>query len=316
MLSESTVENCPTQCRQPFIVAALDIGSNSFHLVIARQVDGDFQFLERNKQQIQLAAGLNSKNTINSKTIDRAMACLEEFSKLIRHYQPTQIRAVATHSLRVANNAEEFLLRAQQHFPASIEIISGTQEAQLIYEGVAHLSDIHDQLLVMDIGGGSTEFVIGSDFHAKQLRSCPVGCINLTRQFFPDGTLSRKRFDNLINAAQQQLTPFSEQYIKLGWTQCLGSSGSIRMIDRILKKEGYRKRTITLEHLLTIADHILAFDKLNDIKLPGLWPQRKTILAAAVGILIAAFRSLRIEQMNYTRGALREGLLYSLINNH
>lgn len=313
MLSESTSENFPAQFNRSSIIAALDIGSNSFHLVIARQANGNFQFLERAKQQIQLAAGLDQGNNLNAETIDRAMICLTEFSKLIHQYQPAQIKAVATHTLRIANNAETFLGRAKECFPTPIKIISGHEEAQLIYQGVAHLSNIQDRLLVIDIGGGSTEFVIGSDFHAQLMHSTPVGCINLTQQFFPDSKLNRERLFNLVDAVEHQLAPFCEQYVQSGWTQCLGASGSIRVIDRILKEDGYRKRTITFEHLDNICDQILAFDRLQDIKLPGLLPERAAILPAAVGILMAAFKSFGIEQMNYTRGALREGLLYSLI---
>lgn len=308
-----TAENLPDKTREHAVIAALDIGSNSFHLVIARDVGADFQFLERDKQQIQLAAGLNSDNELTPDTIKRAMGCLDQFNRLIDLYQPTEIRAVATHTLRIASNAEAFIKKASKHFPAPIEVISGTEEARLIYQGVSHLSQVRDSVLVIDIGGGSTEFIIGDNFTERQLRSCPVGCVNLTKEFFGGGKLNKRRLVKLVQAVEKKLKPFRGKYIKLGWEQCLGSSGSIKMIDRMLKEQGYCKRTITLEHLLAMVEQILDFDRLEDICLPGLLPERAMILPAAIGILIAVFKSFGIEEMSYSRGALREGLLYSMI---
>lgn len=296
------------------VIAALDIGSNSFHLVIARHVGTAFQFLERDKQQIQLAAGLSDDNELTPATIKRAMGCLDRFSRLIDRYKPTRIRAVSTHTLRVANNAGAFVRRAREHFPAPIEIISGKEEARLIYQGVSQLSQIRDSVLVIDIGGGSTEFIVGDNFTERQSLSCPVGCVNLTQEFFPEGKLDKRRFAQLVQAVENKLSPYREQFVNSGWERCLGSSGSLRMIDRILREQGIGKPTVTFEFLLKMVDRILMFDHLDDIRLPGLLPERTRIFPAAVGLLVAAFKCFGIEEISYTRGALREGLLFSMIN--
>lgn len=315
-LSDFAPANAPEQNTEQPVIAALDIGSNSFHLVVARYVEGDFQFLEREKQQIRLAAGLDQHSRLSEAAIERAMVCLEQMSQLVQKHQPVRIRAVATHTLRVAKNAEQFLQLAKKRFPVPIEVVSGIQEAKLIYQGVSHLSDVRSPALVIDIGGGSTEFIIGANFQERQLRSCPIGCINLTKEFFANGKINKRRMIKLVEKAEHLIAPFRERYTKLGWEQCLGSSGSIKMIDRILKEEGYRKRTITLEHLLTIGEQLLAFDRLDEIRLPGLFADRAAILPAALGILIAAFKSLGIDQMTFSRGALREGLLYTMAHQH
>lgn len=312
--TESHLSSAPCGTLHASTLAALDIGSNSFHLVIARRVNTDFQFLEREKVQIQLAAGLNHKNELEATTVDQAMKCLNRFSEVIKRYQPDATRAVATHTLRIASNSKQFIKAAQNHFPVPIEIVSGTEEARLIYQGVAHLSNIREQTLVIDIGGGSTEFIIGADFKELKLRSCTFGCINLTREFFPDGVITKKHYRRLIDKVYDEVDTFRASYLQTGWRHCLGSSGSIRMIDRILKERGYRKRTITLDHLIDMKNELLSFETLDQISMPGLTEDRTAILPAAVGILIAVFKSLGIEHMSYCKGALREGLLYSMIN--
>lgn len=296
------------------VIAALDIGSNSFHLVVARLEGEDIHFLERDKQQIQLAAGLGDDNELTPATIGRAMRCLDRFSRLIDRYQPARIRAVSTHTLRIANNAAAFVEQAREHFPAPIEIISGNEEARLIYQGVSQLSQIRDSVLVIDIGGGSTEFIIGDNFTERQLLSCPVGCVNLTQEFFPDGKFDKRQFAQLVQAVENRLNPYRERFVQTGWERCLGSSGSLRMIDRIVKEQGVNTSTVTLEFLLKTVDQILMFDHLDDIRLPGLIPERTQIFPAAVGLLVAAFKCFGIEEISYTRGALREGLLFSMIN--
>jgi len=314
--SDFAPASAPHQYGEQPVVAALDIGSNSFHLVIARYVDGDFQFLERQKQQVRLADGLDSHGCLSGAAIKRAMACLDQMAEQVSAYQPAQVRAVATHTLRTASNAEQFLQLAVAHFPVPIEVISGIQEAKLIYQGVAHLSNIRRPALVIDIGGGSTEFIIGADFQERQLRSCPVGCINLTKRFFSNGKIDPSRMIQLVETTQQLIAPFRDKYINMGWQHCLGSSGSIKVIDKMLKAQGYRKRIITLEHLLATGEQLMSFTSLDQIQMPGLDAERATILPAALGILIAAFKSLGIEQMTYSRGALREGLLYSVAQQH
>ena len=218
---------------------------------------------------------------------------------------------VATHTLRIATNAQTFIDRAAAHFPAPIEIITGTQEARYIYQGVSHISDIRQPLLVIDIGGGSTEFIVGKDFKEEVIRSRPLGCVNMTQKFFPDRRLTHLGFTRLMNHAAADFATFKDEFIKRGWTLCMGSSGSIKAIDYILKEDGYQKRSITLEHLLALRDRAFEFETIDEIDLPGLPDKRGPILPAAIAILLGAFKTLGIERMEYSRGALREGLLYS-----
>lgn len=295
------------------VVAALDIGSNSFHMVIARRVGKDFQILQRLKEQVQLAAGLDENLVLDRFATKRAMHCLDRFSAQLTNIPKENIRAVATHTLRVAQNAATFREAANRHFPVPIRVVSGTEEARLIYRGVSHISDIKHQVLIMDIGGGSTEFIIGANFTEQSLRSTPMGCVNLNRNYLGDGKLSGKRFNRMVAHAEQEIQPFRKAYLKAGWDLCLGSSGSIKAVARILKAEGYHKCSITLDHLLDIRHRILQFGCVSDITIAGLPPSRSAILPPAVAILIAAFKKLEIDRMEYSRGALREGLLYDMI---
>ena len=312
-LKDPSAESLPINSEENPVLAALDIGSNSFHIVVARRVGTDFQILERLKEQVQLAAGLDKDLVLDDAATKRAIKCLDNFSGLLKDIPPENIRAVATHTLRVAQNADGFLAKAAKHFPVPIQVISGTEEARLIYKGVSHISDIKRQMLVMDIGGGSTEFVIGSEFKEKRLCSQPIGCVNLTKTCLGDGKISNSRFIQMVERSEKEIEKFRKAYLKTGWELCLGSSGSIKTVSRILKAEGYNKRSITIDHLFNIRERLLDFKCLEDVGIEGVVPARARILPAAVAILIAAFKLLEIERMEYSRGALREGLLYDMI---
>ena len=312
-LKEQNTEQPSSTTEANPLFAALDIGSNSFHMVVARRVGNDFQILESLKQQVQLAAGLDAKFLLDKASIKRAISCLNEFRQYLAGVPEKNVRAVATHTLRVSQNTEQFIAQAAEAFPAPINVISGIEEARLIYKGVAHISDLPQQILVVDIGGGSTEFIIGSDFAERRLRSQPIGCVNLTKTFMADGKLTNSRFLKMVDFAEKGIEKFRSEYLRTGWELCVGSSGSIKTVSRILKAEGYHKRSITIDHLLNIRQRILEFEELADIEIEGLNPSRATILPAAVAILIAAFKLLEIERMEYSRGALREGLLYDMI---
>ena len=191
---------------------------------------------------------------LSEAAIARGLTCLDDFSRYLMGVPCENIHAVATHTLRIAVNADTFIDRATTRFPAPIEIITGTQEARYIYQGVSHISDIRQPLLVIDIGGGSTEFILGRDFKESIIRSRPLGCVNMSKQFFPDGRLTHRGFTRLMDHAAADFATFKDEFIKRGWTLCMGSSGSIKAIDCILKEDGYQKRSITLEHLLTLRE--------------------------------------------------------------
>ena len=297
----------------PFF-AVLDVGSNSFHMVIAKRIGENFQIVKKSKHQVQLAAGLDAELNLDQAAFTRAYQCLDDFSGHLEGIIPENIKAVGTHALRVANNTHEFLKGALDHFPVPIRVISGLEEAHLIYQGVVNFSEIYHQVLVIDIGGGSTEFAIGKGRLEQQVHSVQVGCVNLTKKHFADGEISSARFIEIEQEVTQAIEPFRNACLKTGWELCLGSSGSVKSIMRILKKGGFQKRGITLEHLLKIKEQILAFNLLSDIKLPGLQENRAEILPAATAMLIAIFRSLNIECIDYSPGTLKEGLLYDTVH--
>ena len=191
-----------------------------------------------------------------------------------------------------------------------IEIISGQEEARLIYQGVAHTQHIEGQVLVVDIGGGSTELIIGEGFDHKALTSRKMGCVSLTQRFFANGKLNEKAFHCAVLETQHQLAPIINQYRKLGWQSCLGSSGSIRAVRDVLQGEGWIDGAITLAGLERLKQEMLDHKRVDQLKLAGLTEERKGVFAAAVTILLGLFTSLPIERMEYSDGALREGLLY------
>lgn len=191
-----------------------------------------------------------------------------------------------------------------------IEIISGQEEARLIYQGVAHTQHIEGQVLVVDIGGGSTELIIGEGFEHKALTSRKMGCVSFTQSFFGNGKLGEKAFNAAVLEAQHQLAPIINQYRKLGWQSCLGSSGSIRTVRDVLQGEEWTDGAITLAGLERLKEEMLKHKRVDQLKLAGLTEERQGVFAAAVAILLGLFTSLPIERMEYSDGALREGLLY------
>ena len=191
------------ESRETNKVAALDIGSNSFHLVVARIVAGSVQILHRVKQKVRLAEGLDENNVLSEEAMERGLNMLRVIAESLRGFEPDSVRIVATHTLRKAVNARDFINQAKEILPYPVEVISGVEEARLIYSGVAHTNHADGQQLVVDIGGGSTEFVIGKGFKPLLCRSLQMGCVSYTQRFFPDGELKGKSFDRAITAAAQ-----------------------------------------------------------------------------------------------------------------
>ncbi|MEN9583931.1 MAG: exopolyphosphatase, partial [Pseudomonadota bacterium] len=238
------------------------------------------------------------------------LTCLSLFAERLTNIKPDQIRIAGTYTLRRASNAREFVSEAAKVLNHPIEIISGQEEARLIYQGVAHTQHIEGQVLVVDIGGGSTELIIGEGFDHKALTSRKMGCVSLTQRFFANGKLSEKAFHGAVLETQHQLAPIINQYRKLGWQSCLGSSGSIRAVRDVLQGEGWTDGAITLAGLERLKQEMLDHKRVDQLKLAGLTEERKGVFAAAVTILLGLFTSLPIERMEYSDGALREGLLY------
>ncbi|OUR61672.1 hypothetical protein A9Q74_08250 [Colwellia sp. 39_35_sub15_T18] len=292
-------------------LVAVDLGSNSFHIIIAREQDGCLQTMYRHKCAVELAAGLDQQNRLSDHAIDKAMACLREFNLSLRQLPSSAIRIVATHALRKAKNIDEFIQRAKQVLPYPIDVISGELEAELIYQGVAHIQALNKQTLIIDIGGGSTELVIGSGFTSNITDSLEMGCISFQRKFFLCGEITH----NKISAAQQyaltQLSTISDKYQQHNWQATLGTSGSIKVISRVML-ELYGDDEISTNRLNALIEKLVSWQHCDNIPLRSIEPKRRPLLAGSVAILSSCFQCLSLTQMNFSAGGVREGVLYQL----
>ncbi|MCW9053964.1 MAG: exopolyphosphatase [Motiliproteus sp.] len=294
-------------------LAAIDLGSNSFHLTIAREVHGELQLIDRIGDKVQLASGLGKGRILSDEAIQRGLECLELFAQRIDGIPQQAIRVVGTNTLRAAKNRQTFIDQAEQILGVPVEVISGREEARLIYLGVAHsFSDDEERRLVIDIGGGSTEFIIGKQFTPLELESLHMGCVSFTGRFFEDGKLKRRSFQRATNAAHLELLNIRRHYRKLGWAEVVGASGTIKATYRLLNGEEGSK-PITLKSLRELRDKLIEFGTISEINLEGIKANRAQVMPGGVAILMAIFEALEIDSMSYSDGALREGLLYDHI---
>ena len=297
---------------KPQEIAAIDLGSNSFHMVIARIVNGALQVLGRLKQRVHLADGLDSNNMLSEEAMERGIACLALFAERLQGFPEENVCIVGTHSLRQAANAEEFLKRAAKVIPYPIEIISGHEEARLIFMGVAHTQPEKGRKLVIDIGGGSTEMVIGEDFDPLLVESRRMGCVSFARQFFPNGEISKDNFQRARLAAAQKLENMAWQYRIQGWQSALGASGSIKAAHEVLIALGEKDGLITPERLELLRNEVLKYKRFSELALPGLSEDRQAVFVPGLSILCGVFDALAIKQLRLSDGALREGVLYEM----
>ena len=295
------------------LVAAIDLGSNSFHMIVARMDQGEIRPVERLGEKVQLAAGLGDHDELTQEAMERGLNCLGQFAQYLTGNKFKSVRIVGTNALRKARNSDLFVSQAESILGYPIEIIAGREEARLIYLGVAHTqSDDQEGRLVVDIGGGSTELVIGERFEPRLLESLHMGCVVFTDRFFANGELSVQRFQSAYYAARLELLNIEKEYQNLGWVDAVGSSGSIRAVSIILQAmdEG---EVITRDNLEMLKAKVLRFGNINRVSFPGLKSDRKTIFPAGLAILLAAFDALKIQQMHFSEGALREGVLYDML---
>jgi len=295
-------------------LAALDLGSNSFHLLVAQESNERLQVVDRIKEMVRLADGLESDRTLNASVVERALDCLERFSQRLRGLAPEDIRVVGTNTLRRAVDAEVFLKEAERILGTKVEIISGREEARLIYLGVAHaLADTADRRLVVDIGGGSTELILGRQFSAEVMESLYMGCVIVTKQCFADGKLRASNFKAAVNLAKQELEPLKETFREGGWDTAIGASGTILAVHDILSQMRPADTAITLAGLKAIKAALIDTGQIDKINLPGLPGERAPVFAGGLAIVCGIFESLGIEEMHASSGALREGLIYDLL---
>lgn len=296
------------------LVAAVDLGSNSFHLMVAEVRGHDLRIIDRMREMLRFGSSLDARGNITPEAARQALACLSRFGQRLHALNAQQVRAVGTNTLRRAKNAQPFLRRAETVLGHSIEVISGTEEARLIYQGVSStLADSSEQRLVTDIGGGSTELIIGTGTRPRLLESLHMGCVSMTDTHLFGKTLTRRRFDDAILAARQQLEPVQAVLRKEGWQRAIGSSGTIRAIQGVIRESGWAQDDITLEHLHRLADKLIKQRDARRPVLPGLITERAPVFAGGVAILTAVFEALEIARMEVSSGALREGVLQDLL---
>lgn len=298
-------------------LAAVDLGSNSFHLQVARVVGKQLYPLDSLKEMVRLAAGLAHDRKLDEACQLRALDCLKRFSERLRGFPTHAVRVVGTNSLRVAKNAAEFLVRAEAVLGFPIEIIGGHEEARLIYLGVAHSLPASDNnRLIIDIGGGSTEFIIGTRLEPNKLESLYMGCVSHSLRFFPDGKISKGIMKRAELAAQTEIQSITTEFSADQWQEVYGSSGTARALDRILRLNNFNsdeREGITLAGLEAFREYLLKVGDIRKIAIAGLHPDRAPVIAGGFAIMFAAFKELGIPRMLLATGALRQGVLYDML---
>jgi exopolyphosphatase/guanosine-5'-triphosphate,3'-diphosphate pyrophosphatase len=298
----------------PDVLAAVDLGSNSFHMVVARYSHGQLVILDRLREMVRLAAGLGDSGRLDDAATERALRCLERFGQRLRAMRADSVRVVGTNALRRARRKRWFLERARAALGHPIEIISGLEEARLIYSGVVHTSPSSpDKRLVVDIGGGSTEIVIGEGFEPLLLESLSVGCVGLTSLCFDDGKITERRFERARTSVRLELEPILEAYKKLGWLQAFGSSGTVRVIADVVRRLNPDSPRITLDNLRSLAERVIAAGHVDELDLPDVDAERAPVFPAGLAILLEVVENLAIDRVRVAEGAMREGLLYDLM---
>lgn len=290
-------------------IAAIDLGSNSFHMLLAESSDHGLKVFHREKRQVALAKGLQEDNTLTDASIELALQTLQMFSDILKQFQPDQVRIVGTYTFRTARNIKTLINQAKVFLPYPIEIMSGIEEARLIFQGVSHNNVLNHNHLIVDIGGGSTEMIIGKDHTPLQLHSCNVGCVSLSDHYFNDGEITETAFKQAIIFAEQQLDPIKRRYRKTGWQTALGTSGTIKALSGFVSTNVDPNGVITLELLYRIKEQLLSAVNIDNIDLPGVNEDRYGVICGGLATLIAVFETMKIDAMVYCDHALREGLV-------
>ncbi|AXY57743.1 exopolyphosphatase [Acinetobacter chinensis] len=297
------------------LLAAIDMGSNSFHLAIARVDHGEVKKVASMSEKVQLAAGLDENKNLTEAAQQRGLACLARFVGRLGSVQPNRMRIVATNALRQAKNGHEFIQKAAEILPKPIEIIAGREEARLIYLGVSHTMVNSGRRLVIDIGGGSTELIIGEEFEPIHTESLQMGCVAFTKAYFEDGEISPKAFERAVVSARKELSGLANTYKAAGWDTVVGSSGTIKACRQITVNMGWGddQENLTREGLEKLKEKLLKYRHVSEMEFEGLKEDRRAVLPAGVAILYAVFDVLGLETLVYSDGALREGVMYDLL---
>jgi len=295
-------------------IAAVDLGSNSFRLQVAKVFEDRIYPLDSLSEKVRLAGGLTADKFLDELSQERALECLRRFAERIRGLNRHAVRAVGTNTLRVAKNAAQFVRRAEWALGFPIEVVAGREEARLIYLGVVHsLPPSNARRLVADIGGGSTEFIIGSGLNARKLESLYMGCVGHSLRYFPTGKVTKSNLAKAELAARGELEVIAAEFAAGTWQQAIGSSGTARALAEILHLNGWGDGDITPKGLDQLRTFLLKAGDINTVSLPGLRPDRVPVLLGGLAIMIAIFAELRVKRMTIATGAMREGILYDLM---
>ena len=295
-------------------LAAIDLGSNSFHMVVARATHNEMRPIEAIAERVQLALDME-KSHLNLEAVARGLACLSRFRQALDTLKPDLVRVVGTNALRAAKNAGEFIHPAEVLIGHPVEIISGREEARLVYLGVAHsLADDDNARLVVDIGGGSTEFVIGQRFESKLRESLHMGCVTYADRFFPGGKITKKNFEKAYQAAYKEVLNIRKPYKAHGWENAVGSSGTMRAVEQVICAQGWSKEGISAQGLKKLRKLLLASKSIDELpELEGLVERRRHVIVPGVAIICGIFDALGLEHMDTSPGALREGVVYDML---
>ena len=314
------------------LVAAVDLGSNSFRMLVAQAVNTpsgtQLRPIDTLRESVRLAAGLTENKLLGNDAYQRGLIAIRRFGERIRGFNPANVRAVATNTLRVAKNSQQFIEDAQAALGFSIEVIAGVEEARLIYIGAAHeVPAVQGNRLVVDIGGGSTEFIIGKGYEPKLMESLYIGCVSHSIHFFPKGNIDSHAFKEAELDARREIQVISGAYLKSGWKQVIGSSGTARALAELISQNDFNGQgdgltmgrvsggsgIITRDGLRALKKHLLKYEHVSQVQLLGLKDDRRTVWPGGLAIMLAVFDELGIESMEVTDAALRVGVLYDLL---
>ena len=297
------------------MLAAIDLGSNSFHMVVAQYLLGQLRVVDRLRETVRLADGLDARGGLSAEARQRAYECLGRFGQRIRGIPQQRVRAIATNTVRQLASPQAFLMPAESALGHAIEVVAGREEARLIYLGVAHAqpSKRDHRRLVLDIGGGSTECIIGSGFDTIERESVQLGCVATTRKYFGDGNLSRRRWNAALTDVATTFQPFAARYRELGWEDAIGTSGTNKAIGDVCAAMKLTKGSVLAEALPYVRDRLLQARSIDAIDLPSLAEDRRPVIAGGLLVLEAAFQALGLQRLAVSKAALREGVLHDMV---
>ncbi|RTR37794.1 exopolyphosphatase [Shewanella canadensis] len=295
--------------------AAITLGSNSFNMLVAKTLGGQPEIIAKYKRKVRLAEGIQGDGILSEEVLNRGLDCLAMFAKMLKEegVAPDNVAVIATATLRHIGNSDDFCQRALPILGHPIEIISGMQEAEFIYQGMVATTCAEGRRLVIDIGGASTEFIIGDDDKVLLKTSLSMGCVTFNERFFNSFPFQQLDFDDAESQVKAVLGQYLTELKALGWHCVVGASGSVQSVVELLNHRN-ESASITPAVLNTLKQEILEQEDISMRDISGLHPERAPTFAAGISILLALFELLGIEKLNLSGGALREGVLQRLAN--